>query len=234
MYKMIITLSLLLTALACSNKTKQNSKPYTLSILSDHSDRMPIYPSIDWMKPLKDWQTLKKVNVLFEHIDDLPFHNKALVTLDLKTGLFSNELENKKALNHFFDTIEQEIQQQNQQPKSSPQSVIFPILANHLNQGVDEVHLFSDIKENSFTQLQRFKTAEALAQYKQELIHAFSTIPIKAGSTKIYIYYIPNNYEEGVYIQAIVSLYKEILQPKGYEVFMGQGRQIATVNTQGL
>ncbi|MGB0871374.1 MAG: hypothetical protein ACPGSD_17425 [Flavobacteriales bacterium] len=232
MYKMLITLSILLFMAACTKKTRNKLKE--IVILSDHSDTMPIYPTIDWFIPLKNWEEVQNSKVTFEIINDLPFHNKSHVSLTLKSGLFSNDLDNRKQLKTFYEKTQQILDAQNRTNKTSPKSVIFPILADHLNKGVIEVHLFSDLIENSFTKLNRFQTADEILKHKDKLILEYSKIPIQKGSAKIYIYYSAKDYEQGLCFQAIVNLYKALLEPKGYKIKMGSYRQVATENTMSI
>jgi hypothetical protein len=229
---MIITLSILLFAAACTKK-KQN-KLDKMVILTDHSDVMPIYPSIGWFKALKKWNQTGKSQVTFERIDDLPFHNKQQISLDLKSGMLSNDLENRKQLKHFYQQAEHIINQQNKTQKSSPKSVIFPILAQHLNNGVSEVHLFTDMIENSFTKLNRFQTAQQIIKHKDQLILDYSKIPIQKGNTQVYVYFSPKDYEQGLYIQSILEIYKAVLEPKGYKIQMGQFFETTSQNTSAL
>jgi hypothetical protein len=229
---MIITLSILLFAMACKKNTQ--NKPKELVILTDHSDTMPIYPSMPWFKALRNWEQSQHTKVTFEVIDDLPFHSKDQISLNLKSGLFSNDLDNRKELKRFYGEAQKILEAQKTIEKTSPKSVIYPILADHLNKGVSEVHLFSDLIENSFTRISRFKSVDYILSNQDKLILEYSKIPVQKGSAQIHIYYYPKDYEEGLYFQAIVNLYKALLEPKGYTVKMGSYRQVVTENSTSI
>lgn len=220
MYKMILILFALLLA-GCQEQSSKQSSSVSICVLEDKSEDFEIQPSATWLKQMVDIENLDSISISYEVLNDLPFHGTTEIQFNRTTGLLSNEVENRQKEKAFFKKIEAELFSSDSLQKNAPKSYLYPILVKHLNEGrADQIHLFSDLKENSFINLYHFNSLEFQRNYKA-IKSAFEAVELKDGNTKVYLYYKVQNYEDGIYYGLLIKLYEALLLPKGYEVHIG-------------
>ncbi len=221
MYRiLLLIMSLLITG--CNEQTSTDQKNVYVYILDDESDEFTIEPTADWLEQLKPWSRYSKIMISHEVLDDVPYHGINTINYDGTSGVFSNEVENKQKLKVFIEEMQNQLIHPDSAGNESSKSILYPVLVDHLNHAkADEIHLFSDLKENSFINLYQYKNILELRRNYQEIRSAFEQIKLKEGKAKIYLYHKIEDYDSGMEFQFMIQLYKSLLEPKGYEVLIG-------------
>lgn len=210
-----------LLLVGCQGQSTRQSSSVHICILEDKSEEFEIKPSATWLKQLVDIEHFDSISINYEVLNDLPFHGTTEIQFNRTTGILSNEVENRQREKRFFNSMETKLFISDSLKAESPKSYLYPILVRHLNEGqADKIHLFSDLKENSFINLYHFNSLEFQRNYKA-IKSAFEAIELKDGDTKVYLYYKVQNYEDGIYYGLLIKLYEALLIPKGYEVHIG-------------
>ncbi|MGB0871171.1 MAG: hypothetical protein ACPGSD_16395 [Flavobacteriales bacterium] len=221
MYK-LFTILLSVFILSCNNKDADTSNRISLAILHDRTDPLELIPTSEWFNTLKPWGDYPLVDVYIEVLDHLPVHTADMILKRTTQGLFSNEVETHKGTADFKRRFKMAVQDMDSLQIHQPKSILFPVLASYLNMNVDEVHMFSDLRENSFINLYKYKTYQDLKNNQEKIIEAFQGIAIDPGATNVYIYYKPQTYEDGLYYLTLAKIYKRVLEPKGYRIHVGR------------
>lgn len=221
MYRvLLLVMSILITG--CSEHTSTDQKNVYVYILDDESDEFEIEPTAKWLEQLKPWARYSKIKISHEVLDDVPYHGINTINYEGAEGVLSNEVENKQRLKIFIEEMRNQLIQIDSAVNESSKSILYPVVVDHLNRAkADEIHLFSDLRENSFINLYNYKNILELRRNYQEIQSAFEQIELKEGKAKIYLYHKIEDYDSGMEFQFMIQLYKSLLEPKGYEVLVG-------------
>lgn len=217
MNKLLLVLLLVLILMACSS---QNRPLQSVVVLIDKSDQFISQPRKPWLQSSFHTNTQNSMVLSIETLDAYYQHEISKYELNIQKGLMSNKLKNIDAKERWINQVETALNLELQQDLEAPKSVIFPIIATHLSQDTipKQLHVFSDLKDNSFVNLHKFRTVSDYELNKARITRLFKMVPVKKGNSIVCVYYQPKDYDDGVLFNWRFNFYKSLLEPMGYSI----------------
>lgn len=223
----IICIGLLLTG--CEEPVPQKVQ-YT-TVLIDQTEKDGYQPNAkELLTQIIPNRASDGVHVTLRSISDITFNPKQTFVLSKATlGWMANEDKRRKTLKKFYKRFEDSLVTFHRETKGFQRSEIFKSVVEELNEltkveGTKKVLLFSDLQEHSFFSVYHKHHLYLLEKHPEKVQQLFEeAIPITMNNLKdieLHILYQPTLKDAKLFSQ-LVTLYKNILEPKGVIITVG-------------